>query len=122
MHDLSALVGADVRRIALDYQVTLFLADGPGNAERVSAILQVEAPIEVRYSDDVAVCDPNDKATHSAVLRVLHLVVRAASVDNDGALRLTFDDGTSLVVARDDQYESWNLTGKGVPEVLMGPP
>lgn len=121
MHDLSALVGADVRRIAFDYQVTLLLADGPGDAERVSAVLQIEAPIRVEHSGVIAMCDPNDKATHGPMTRILHLVVSHASVDGANTLRLAFDDGTSLVVAQDEHYESWNLSGKGVPNVLMGP-
>ena len=65
--------------------------------------------------------DPNDKATHGAMTHVLHLVVTDASVDGDDTLRVTFDDGTSLVVAPDVQYESWNLTGEGVPHIVMGP-
>lgn len=122
MHDLSALVGADVRRIAFDYQVTLVLVEGPSNAERVSANLQIEAPIRVEYGGEVVECDPNDKSTHAAMTPILHLVLTDASVGDDDALHLRFDDGTSLVVARDHQYESWSLTGVGVPHVLMGPP
>jgi hypothetical protein len=121
VHDLSALVGADVRRIAFDHQVTLFLALGPADAERVSALLQIEAPIRVAHGGEVAICDPNDKTTHGQMTRVLHLVVEDARVDGENTLHLAFNDGTSLVVARDDQYESWNLSGKGVPNVLMGP-
>ena len=70
-------------RIAFDYQVTLFLVEGPGDAERVSAILQIEAPIRVEHGGEVAECDPNDKATHGAMTRVLHLVVSDASLDGD---------------------------------------
>jgi Family of unknown function (DUF6188) len=121
VHDLSVLVGAEVRRIAFDYQVTLLLVEGPGDAERVSAILQIEARIRIEHGSEVAECDPNDKATHGAMTHVLHLVVSDASLDGDDTLRLTFDDGTSLVVARDVHYESWNLTGEGVPHMLMGP-
>jgi hypothetical protein len=121
VHDLSALVGAEVRRIAFDYQVTLFLVDGPGDAERVSAILHIEAPIRVEGGNGVAECDPNDKATHSVMTHVLHLAVSGARLDSDDTLRLTFDDGTRVAVARDVDHESWSLTGKGVPHLLMGP-
>lgn len=121
MHDLSELVGAEVRRIAFDYQMTLLLVAGPAGAERVSASLQIEAPVRVEHGGQVVECDPNDKATHGGMAHVLHLVVTDARVDGDDTLRLTFDDRTSLVVARDPQYESWNLRGKGVPQLLMGP-
>ncbi|MEA2931883.1 MAG: hypothetical protein QOI56_668 [Actinomycetota bacterium] len=121
MHDLSELVGAEVRRIAFDYQVTLLLVAGPAEAERVSASLQIEAPLRVEHDGQVVECDPNDKATHGGMTHILHLVVTDASLDADDTLRLTFDDGTSLAVARDVRYESWNLTGEGVPHIVMGP-
>lgn len=121
MHDISSLVGGEVRRLSFDYQVTLLLAEGPANSERLSANLQIEAPIVVEHRGEVEQCDPNDKQTHQAMTRVLHLVVTEAIVDDRDVLRLTFDDGTTLAVARDQQYESWNLTGTGVPNILMGP-
>jgi hypothetical protein len=121
VHDLSALVGAEVRRVAFDYQVTLLLVEGPANAERVSGNLQIEAPIRVEHGGQVAECDPNDKRTHGAMTHLLHLVITDATVDGDDTLRLSFDDGTSVTVARDIHYESWNLTGEGVPPILMGP-
>lgn len=121
MHDLTPLIGAEVRRLSFDYQVTLLLVEGPANAERISAHLQIEAPIRVEHGGVIDQCDPNDKQTHGAITRVLHLVVTEAVVDERDDLRVTFDDETTLVVARDQLYESWNLTGDGIPHVLMGP-
>lgn len=121
VQDLTPLVGAEVRRVCFDYQVTLDLVDGPALAERVRAYLQIEAPVQLRLKDRNVVCDPNDKTTHGPLTALLHLVVSEATVGDDSALRLQFDDGTALTVERDGQYESWNLTGDGVPHVLMGP-
>lgn len=121
MRDLTSLIGAEVRRLSFDYQVTLLLVEGPANAERISAHLQIEAPIRVEHGGEIDQCDPNDKETHGAMTRLLHLVVTEAVVDDRDDLRITFDDGTTLLVARDPLYESWNLTGAGVPHVLMGP-
>lgn len=117
MHDLTPLIGAEVRRLSFDYQVALLLVEGPANAERISAHLQIETPIRVEHDGVIDQCDPKDKQTHGAITRVLHLVVTEAVVDERDDLRVTFDDGTTLVVARDQQYESWNLTGDGVPQV-----
>jgi len=46
-------------------------------------------------------------------------VVRA-SFDGQ-ALTVGFDDGAQIAVETDPKYESWNLTGAGVPEVIAGP-
>jgi hypothetical protein len=111
-----------VRQITLDYQVTLVLVVGPSYAETVSAHLQVETQLTLQRGGQVVPCDPGDKATHAAVTDLLHLVVSEAFVDAEHVLRLRFDDGTELAVARSQEYESWNLTGVGVPQILMGPP
>ena len=46
VHDLSELIGAEVRRVAFDYQVTLLFVAGTPDAERVSAYLQLETPVQ----------------------------------------------------------------------------
>ena len=53
MHDLSELVGAKVRRVAFDYQVTLLFVAGPADAERVSAYLQIETPVRIEHGGQV---------------------------------------------------------------------
>jgi hypothetical protein len=42
-------------------------------------------------------------------------------MDDDETLRLEFDDASTVTVKRDARYESWNLSGKGVPSILVTP-
>lgn len=122
MSDLSSLVGTEVRQIRLDYQVTLLLVDGPANNERASGLLQIETPFRQESDGGAWTVAPSDKTTHAPVCRLLHLTVVSARMDGDQTLRLGFSDGSTVTVERDRQYESWNLTGTGVPEVLVTPP
>jgi hypothetical protein len=120
--DMSPLVGTEVRQIRLDYQVTLLLVDGPHNNERASGLLQIESPFRLETDEGEWVIAPGDKTTHAPVSQLLHLAVVSAHMDADQTLRLGFSDGSLVTVERDARYESWNLTGTGVPQVLVTPP
>ena len=121
MPDLSSLVGTDVRQLRLDYQVTLVLVDGPANEERASGLLQIETPFRLEDGATTWNVMPSDKATHAPACRVLHLQVVSAEMDDDDTLRLEFNDGSTVTIERDACYDSWNLTGDGVPSVLVTP-
>ncbi len=110
-----------IRQVRLDYQVTLLLVDGPYNNERASGLLQIEAPFQLDAEGQSWTIDPGDKTTHSPICRLLHLQVRAVAMDDDETLQLEFDDGSTVTVERDAQYESWHLTDTGVPPVLVAP-
>ena len=122
MTDLSALVGTEVRQVRLDFQVTLLLVDGPANHERASGLLQIETPFRLESDAGAWTIDPSDKGTHAPVCDLLHQAVVSAQMDGGQTLRLDFSDGSIVTVERDSQYESWNLTGTGVPQVLVTPP
>jgi hypothetical protein len=113
--DLSPLVGTEVRQLRLDYQVTLLLVDGPNDQERASGLLQIETPFRLETDGQTWTVVPSDKSTHAPVCHLVHLTVVLAEMDDDGRLRLRFSDGSALTVERDPRYESWNLTGSGVP-------
>jgi hypothetical protein len=119
--DLSPLVGTEVRQVRLDYQVTLLLVDGPYNQERASGLLQIETPFHLEADGQTWTVAPSDKSTYAPVCHLVHLTVVSAEMD-DERLRLRFSDGSALTVERDPRYESWSLTGSGVPEVLVTPP
>jgi Family of unknown function (DUF6188) len=120
--DISALIGTEVRQIRLDYQVTLLLVDGPANDERASGLLQIESPFQLETGAASWTVTPSDKNTHAPISQLLHLGVVSAQMDGDQTLRLGFSDGSTVTVERDRRYESWNLTGTGVPQVLVTPP
>lgn len=122
MIDLSPLAGTEVQQIRLDYQVTFLLVDGPANAERASGLLQIESPFQLESESDEWTIVPSDQSTHAPVCRLLHQAVVTAQMEDDQTLRLSFSDGSTVTVPRDRQYESWNLTGSGVPQVFVTPP
>ena len=122
MTDLSALVGTEVRQIRLDFQVTLLLVDGPANHERASGVLVIETPFRLESEAGGWTVDPSDKGTHAPLCDLLHQAVVSAQMDNDQTLRLRFSAGVTVTVEPDGQYESWNLSGKGIPQVLVTPP
>ncbi|MDE3206261.1 MAG: hypothetical protein KGQ66_18795 [Acidobacteriota bacterium] len=121
MTDLSPLVGTEVRQIRLDYQVTLLLVDGPASQERSAGLLQIESSFRLETEVGTWTITPSDKNSHAPVCQLLHLGVVPAHMDGDQTLRLGFSDGSTVTVERDTQYESWNLTGTGVPQVLVTP-
>jgi Family of unknown function (DUF6188) len=120
--DLSPLQGTEVRQIRLDYQVTLLLVEGPANDERASGLLQIESPFRLETGVGNWSITPSDKHTHAPVSQLLHLEVVSAQMDGDQTLRLGFSDGSIVTVERDTRNDSWNLTGYGVPQVLVTPP
>ena len=119
--DVSPLVGAEVRRVQLDYQVTLLLVDGPYKAERVNAVLIMETPFQLVIGTHTYRVDPSRKETHPPVCGLLHTAVTEAVVSHDQVLDLSFNDGSSLSVGPHAKYESWHLQGDGIPQILVRP-
>ena len=120
MTDLSALVGAEVRRLLLDHQVTLFLVSGPASLQAMSGQLILGAPFRLERDgrgDDV---DPARRETLPPVCRLLGAVVTGAGCD-DEVLTLSFNDGSTMVAGRHRGPMSWHLLGQGVPHLLVGP-
>ncbi len=119
--DLSALVGCDVRRVSFDYQVTLLLADGPYQYERVNATLTVEAPFRFRGPDAKwHAVQPGQVETLGPVLTLFGQTVQEATFDGD-ALTIGLGDASIIEVETSPIYKSWSLTGTGVPEIIAGP-
>ncbi|WP_037138756.1 DUF6188 family protein [Rhodococcoides fascians] len=48
-------------------------------------------------------------------------VIEQARVSDDGALRLMFNDGTTLVAPADPDYEAWTISGPGGAMVVSMP-
>jgi hypothetical protein len=119
--DFGALVGCEVRRVCLDYQVTLTLVDGPYQQERVNAGLQIEAPFTYKAEDGVSYeIEPGEVTTLGPVVNLFKLTVQAANFDGR-TLTIDFENGARIEVATLSHYESWNLTGAGVPGYIAGP-
>jgi hypothetical protein len=43
------------------------------------------------------------------------------TVGETGSLTLGFDSGAELVVTSHSQFETWSLSGHGVPDITVGP-
>ena len=114
--DLRAIEGAEVTAITLDYRVSLSLID-PGDPQRLGASLILGTPFAYRDSE----VDAEEPSTMAECWRLLRRKIVAASADEDLNLSLSFDDGSSLQVDRNEQYEAWELIGRGVRGVLVGP-
>ena len=120
-YNLGALVGCTVTRVAFDYQVRLLLVDGPYPNERVSAELVIETPIT--FSDDAGVnhdVRPGDTRTVAPILGLFQRSVLTAAFDGR-VLTIVFDDQAVLEVRTSKTYESWNITRRGVPDLIAGP-
>jgi hypothetical protein len=117
--DLRAIEGAEVSAITLDYRVSLLLIDpvDPHHSQRLGASLILGVPFAYRDSK----VDAEDPSTMADCCRLLRCTIVAASADPDLNLSVSFDDGSSLQVDRNERYESWELTGSGVQGVLVGP-
>ena len=118
--DVSALVGCEVRRLQLDYQVTLLLVDGPARQERVSATLVMEQAIRLSGAGEEWIVMPGQNDTVAPLCALLHTTITEASV-TDEVLTLGFNAGINLTTGPHPEYESWHLFGEGVPSILVGP-
>lgn len=105
-----------VTTITLDYRVSLLLID-PGDPRRLGASLILGVPFAYRGRE----VDAEEPSTMAECWRLLRRKIVTASADEDLNLSLSFDDGSSLRVDRNERYEAWELIGRGVRGVVVGP-
>ncbi|WP_258725950.1 DUF6188 family protein [Cellulomonas sp. NS3] len=118
---LEALVGCPVSRLMLDHQVALLLVDDASEGQRVSATLILEEAFELTLGPEAHLVDPDDPTTLGPTCRLLHQTISAASAADGGALDLQLGDAIALSLTPTGNYEAWELSGTGVPSVLVGP-
>ncbi|MFB7355994.1 DUF6188 family protein [Streptomyces gardneri] len=117
------LVGTRVTRTAFDHQVRISFTDqAPDGSIRVDGELVIETPFTLTdASGHQALLTPATGPSLAPLIGLFARVVTETGVTGQGALSLSFDDGTRLSVEPDPDYESWNLTGSGIDPVLVGP-
>ncbi|MFE7584907.1 DUF6188 family protein [Streptomyces gardneri] len=117
------LVGTRVTRTAFDHQVRISFTDqAPDGSIRVDGELVIETPFTLTdASGHQALLTPATGPSLAPLIGLFARVVTEIGVTGQGALSLSFDDGTRLSVEPDPDYESWNLTGSGIDPVLVGP-
>lgn len=117
-HDLRALVGCTIDRVGFDYQVRLQLHDGLYPDERVVAELVVETPFRLGIGSVWHTIEPGVVSTLAPVLNLFtHKIVAAQYKDR--ILSISFDGGLEMAVPTSREFETWNLTGRGVPQILV---
>ncbi|PWT97877.1 MAG: hypothetical protein C5B53_07460 [Candidatus Melainabacteria bacterium] len=106
------LSGCDVTRIAFNYSIGMIVAD-----ERNSLSITIEAALTATLRPDkqVVMVDPQNNNPQSAALLLsfLHQPAKAIHTYSNGDLRLEMSNGSTIEVKRDEQYESWELSGAG---------
>jgi len=120
----NSLVGCQVSQVTFDYQITLLLRheDVGSSASRIEARLVIETPFALRSRDgSVHELDPGTSRSGLApVIDLFLATVANVSVEGRGTLTLEFHDGAKLTVPPSETYESWSLSGVGVPGILVG--
>jgi len=119
--ELGALIGCTVTRVAFDYQVRLLLADGSYPNELVLAELVIEALIT--FTEDNGAnhaVQPGDTRTVVPILDLFRRSVLSAAFDGR-VLTIVFDNQVVLEVQTSQTFESWSLSGRGVPDFIVGP-
>lgn len=119
----TALVGCHVQRTAFDYQVRLMVvALDRDEGYRVDAELVIETPFVLRdATGEWHELDPGTGSRLAPVLDLFMKTIVSVEIRTRGALALAFDDGCELFIGADRQFESWQLSGTGVDDVLVGP-
>jgi uncharacterized protein DUF6188 len=121
----TSLIGSQVYQVKFDYQtaIELFHQDDSTMAIRVHAWLTIYTTFVLR-SGDGSIHELNPETSRAALAPVIDLflgTVTGVTVEGCGTLTLDFTDGARLTVPPDESYESWELSGVGVPGILVGP-
>jgi hypothetical protein len=118
------LVGCQVYQIKFDYQTALLLVRQDDiSSTAISAWLTIHTPFVLRSRDgSIYELDPEtSRSALAPVIDLLFVAVAHVSVEGVGTLILDFTDGSTLTVPPHEAYESWELSGDGVPGILVGP-
>jgi hypothetical protein len=77
--------------------------------------VRIESAFTVERGGQVQSFDPAETQTLAPLLRLHQAKVTEALARKDGVLTLTFDDGSTLTVPPDDQYEAFTVNGELPP-------
>ena len=119
----TALIGCQVERMAFDHKVRLMVAAfDPDEGYRVDADLVIETPFLLRdATGEWHELDPGTGSRLAPVLDLFMKTIVTVEIRTRGALALAFDDGCELFIGADRQAKSWQLSGMGVDDVVVGP-
>ena len=111
------LVGYDVMLCEVDYAFTLEL-----RSEVRQVAIRIGGHFVYSRSGATWHLDPDAHPEElGPALLLSRTRVVSAAVDLDGALELTFEDGSQIRVPPDINYEAWSLTTTNGPLIVSGP-
>lgn len=117
--ELGMLIGAAVGAVEISGLVRLHLDDGPYPDKRITCSMDVEVPFLLRDADGTwHEIRPGVVETLAPLVMLYRQEVRSATFDGE-FLEIEFDQGWMMKVTTADHYESWHLTGKGVPLIVV---
>jgi hypothetical protein len=108
------LGGHEVTRLIFDYQfaVQIWWRDESRGDSDVTVTIGV--PFTIRVANREQRVDPEDTATISPALHVLHKAVETLSAFRSGRLLLRFAGGVEIAVEKHPDYEAWEASGTGL--------
>ncbi|MFD6220427.1 DUF6188 family protein [Nocardia asteroides] len=109
--------GSVVSEISVGYAVTLRFGTRPARYE-----LQVECPFYLADHWGVEMVRQKDYGNAESRLESLvGTVVVFAYADDSGELAMRFDNGATMSVPADRDFEAWGIAGPGGYRVISGP-
>lgn len=111
MSGIDDLVGAKVNYVRFSYQIDINFIDGNGRENKYTN-LQIETSFLLKHEDKNFDIELDDINSLVPLIRLLHLSVTSAAINNDKQLEITFDNQYTLTVFPKDKYEAWSITGE----------
>ncbi|WP_156934862.1 DUF6188 family protein [Pseudonocardia spinosispora] len=107
------LRGESISKVQADYTLYLYVTGGFG--------ISIESEFVLVGSEEKFSLAPGNFEAGGHISSLVGVPIAACSVDEvRGGLCVEFVNGSTIVVAADDEYESWNLTGpQGLRIVCM---
>lgn len=100
------LAESEVTRCCFDYGTSLLFLRDHEDYE-----LRLQTSFSLVTSTGIHQIEPEDLSTVAVMLRVIRLEVAHAACSGEGALSISFTDGTAIHVEPDPRYEAWTFNG-----------
>jgi hypothetical protein len=99
------LNGTRVQSVLTEYTVRMQLSD--------VFFIVIESPLTLQVHGESVAISPEDDSEEALepIHRLVGRSVSNATAESSGALRVTFDDGSMLIVQPDAAYEAWSVAG-----------
>lgn len=83
--------------------------------------VMISTRFQVKRRNSVYDLDPGDRGGLGPLLAIYPAALASASIDGDGTLRLAFDNGDTLTVPPDRDFEPWQISGPATALIVCMP-